>query len=154
MLVWPDEINVHRIKNPRFISEVKPSPLPSASPVPAVKSGMVDLSARKELKSVQPPMKFGSYQTGTERLAVSIMQNQGLDTSPTKRTALGSDQKVLNLRPEDHTRMLGRPGHLRVKAQSSIQQQLDRMSMERPKVLDVDPGLSKAYRNNTIEHGI
>ena len=124
MLVWPEEISIHKIKNPRFISEVKPSPLPSASPVPKVSSGQVDLgSARRQvptLKSVQPPMKFGSYQTGTERLAVSIIQNQGLDTSPTKRTSLGSDQKVLNLRPDDQTRMLGRPGHLRVKAQSSI----------------------------------
>ena len=97
-------------------------------------------------------MKFGSYQTGTERLADQIMQSQGLDPSPSKRTALGSDQKVLNLRPEDHSRMLGRPGHIRLKAQSSIQQQLDRMSMERTKVLPVDHNLSKHFRNNTIEY--
>ena len=61
-------------------------------------------------------MKFGSYQTGTERLAESIMHSKGLDPSPSKRTLMGSDEAVLNLRPEDNSRMLGRPGHLRYKA--------------------------------------
>ena len=61
-------------------------------------------------------MKFGSHQTGTERLAESILLSQALDPSPSKRTELGSDIAILNLRPEDKTRMLGRPGHLRVKA--------------------------------------
>ena len=28
------------------------------------------------------------------------------------------------------------------------------MSMERPKILAVDPTLAKVYRNNTIEHGV
>ena len=50
---------------------------------------------------LQPPMKFGSYQTGTERLAESIMTQQALDPSPSKRTDVGSDLKVLNLRPVD-----------------------------------------------------
>ena len=31
MLVWPDEIQVHKIKNPRFLSDVKPT-----SVVPAI----------------------------------------------------------------------------------------------------------------------
>ena len=95
-------------------------------------------------------MKFGSYQTGTERLADSILKSQALDPSPSKRTALGSDEAVLNLRPVDETRMLGR-SHLRVKAQSSIQEQLDRMSMERTKVLPLDPSLQMLYRRNTVE---
>ena len=146
MLVWPQEVNVHKIKNPSFISEVKPSrnnePTflggPSSSSDHFRGSGG-DPAALKS--NLQPPMKFGSYQTGAERLAYSILKQQALDPSPSKRTVVGSDIAVLNLRPEDHTRMLGRPGHLRVKAQSSIQEQLDRMSMERPRVLDPDLSL-------------
>ena len=126
MLVWPEEIEVHKIKNDKFISEMKPSNV-----MPPINNDRVDSSmdlsvnrgspgAAANSKRFQPPMKFGSYQTGVERLAESIMKQNGLDVSPSKRTALGSDVKVLNLRPVDQSRMLGRPGHLRVKAQSSI----------------------------------
>ena len=86
-------------------------------------------------------------------MADSILRSQVLDPSPSKRTALGSDVAVLNLRPVDESRMLGR-SHLRVKAQSSIQEQLDRMSMERTKVLPLDPSLSVLNRRNTVEHSL
>ena len=99
-------------------------------------------------------MKFGSHQTGAERLADSILQSQNLDPSPSKRTALGSDLAVLNLRPEDQSRMLGRSGHLRVKAQSSIQQQLDRMANERTRVLPLDRNLAEMFRKNTVEDSL
>ena len=48
---------------------------------------------------------------------------------------MGSDEAVMNLRPEDNSRMLGRPGHFRYKAQSSIQEQLDRMCVERTSLM-------------------
>jgi len=60
---------------------------------------------------------------------------------------------VLNLRPEDQTRMLGRP-HLRVKAQTNMQQLIDRMSMERPRNLPVDPLLEKLFKKDTLEKSI
>lgn len=161
MLVWPTEIEVHKIKNEAYISEMKP---PAAIPplnVGTVRNAAMsqDITQRGGAAAsastrVQPPMKFGSFQTGTERLAQSILQSQALDPSPSKRTQLGSDIAVLNLRPEDQQRMLGRPGHLRVKAQSGIQQQIDRMSMERTKVLPLDPSLSKLYRRNTVEESL
>ena len=43
-------------------------------------------------------MKF-NYQTGTERLAHSIMASGTLDPSPSRRTQVGSDEAVMNLRP-------------------------------------------------------
>ena len=64
---------------------------------------------------------------------------------------IGSDVAILNLRPVDTSRMLGRSGHLRVKAQSGIQQRIDRMSMERPRELPIDPHLSQLYKKNGIE---
>ena len=33
MLVWPEEIDVHKIKNPQFVSDMKPA---RASPVPPI----------------------------------------------------------------------------------------------------------------------
>ena len=45
-------------------------------------------------------MKFGGHATGTERLAEVIIRNQSIDPSPSRRTIAGSDEKVLNLRPE------------------------------------------------------
>ena len=82
MLVWPEEIKIHKIKNPQ-ISDVKAT----STTVPTLpdvvnmhgNSASVDLSqmtsGRRGAASmqVQPPMKFGSYQTGTERLAESII---------------------------------------------------------------------------------
>ena len=61
-------------------------------------------------------MKFGGYATGTERLAEVILRNQTLDPSPSRRTLIGSDVKVLNLRPELQDKFLGSPGHFRIKA--------------------------------------
>ena len=95
-------------------------------------------------------MKF-NFQTGTERLAQSILNSGTLDPSPSRRTMIGSDVAILNLRPVDTSRMLGRSGHLRVKAQSGIQQRIDRMSMERPRELPIDPHLTQLYRKNGIE---
>jgi len=57
----------------------------------------------------------------------------------------------MNLRPEDSSRMLGRSGHLRAKAQSGIQQQIDRMSMDTTSVLPRDPKLMRLFRQNSVE---
>ena len=64
-------------------------------------------------------MKFGGHATGTERLAEVIIRNQAIDPSPSRRTIAGSDEKVLNLRPEIQDKFLGSPGHFRIKAQTS-----------------------------------
>ena len=47
--------------------------------------------------------------------------------------------------------MLGRPGHLRLKAQTGIQERIDRMSMDRTTVLPVDHQLSKLFTKNNVE---
>ena len=132
MLVWPEEISVHKIKNPAFISDVKPTKSPVVPPLPVGaaataspsrnsievldqhRKGAAVSSSRVPVVQ-QPPMKF-NFQTGTERLAQSIMLSTSLDPSPSRRTQVGSDEAVMNLRPEDTAKMLGRPGHLRVKA--------------------------------------
>ena len=81
MLVWPTEIDVHKIKNAAYTSEVKPSSMIPPINIGHVKNAhSVEISARSGAAAsssvrVQPPMKFGSFQTGTERLAESIMQS-------------------------------------------------------------------------------
>lgn len=50
-------------------------------------------------------MIFGTnHKTGPERVADSIIKNINLDTSPSKRTILGSETAVLNLRPTEINR--------------------------------------------------
>ena len=68
MLVWPEEIDVHRIKNSRFISEVKPTQLEidAFENLPQNNNNSVDLGHPKmgaalRQSPVQPPMKFGSH---------------------------------------------------------------------------------------------
>jgi len=78
MLVRPQEIEVHKIDN-----------------VPQIRSASKPLNFRQ-----QQPMKFGGYATGTERLAEVILRNQSLDPSPSRRTLIGNEVKVLNLRPD------------------------------------------------------
>jgi hypothetical protein len=47
-------------------------------------------------------MLFGSYKTGTERLVQQIVvNNQSIDTTPSKLQDFGNDSALLNLRPED-----------------------------------------------------
>ena len=36
MLVWPEEIDVHKIKNEQFVSEVKPPISTSVPPLPLI----------------------------------------------------------------------------------------------------------------------
>ena len=64
------------------------------------------------------PMLFGSARSGTERLAENIAQNLTLDTSPSKKFLLGNDIAILNLRPNEPDKLIGRPGRFRHKAQS------------------------------------
>ena len=73
MLVWPDEIDIHKIKNDKFIGDVKPPTLPLLPTANLNTSGhvagahSVDLSMRGATRisgtgvRYQPPMKFGSY---------------------------------------------------------------------------------------------
>lgn len=63
-------------------------------------------------------MLFGSARSGTERVVESIVKNLGLDTSPSKKYLLGNDLAILNLRPEEPDKLLGRNGYFRHKAQS------------------------------------
>jgi len=166
MLVFPEGIEVHRVRNPLFQPDLKPS-IP-APPLPVrylsqknsktdlddsrSKNGAAAASHRQSPVRVQPPMKF-KFKTGIERLADALVQQGHLDPSPTRRTELGSDMAVLNLRPNDFARMLGAP-HLALKAKSSIQQRLDRMSMEIPRELPIDPNLVKLNKRNTIERSL
>ena len=65
-------------------------------------------------------MIFGTnYKTGPERVADSIIKNINLDTSPSKRTILGSESAVLNLRPVEQERQIGKPGKFRMGPQSN-----------------------------------
>lgn len=61
-------------------------------------------------------MLFGSVRSGTERVAESIVKNLELDTSPSKKYLLGNDLAILNLRPEEPEKLLGRNGRFRHKA--------------------------------------
>jgi hypothetical protein len=61
-------------------------------------------------------MLFGSVRSGTERVAESIVKNLELDTSPSKKYLLGNDLAILNLRPEEPDKLLGRNGRFRHKA--------------------------------------
>ena len=87
MLVWPEEINVHKIRNPAYISDVKPPiAVPPVPPLPLVGGasaageaplttattwdkketgmaggGALSSSIAANSLRVQPPMKFGNY---------------------------------------------------------------------------------------------
>ena len=63
-------------------------------------------------------MLFGSVRSGTERVVENIVKNLELDTSPSKKYILGNDLAILNLRPEEPEKLLGRNGRFRQKAQS------------------------------------
>jgi hypothetical protein len=89
-------------------------------------------------------MLFGSPRSGAERIAESIHKNLTLDTSPSKKYLLGDDIAILNLRPNDPDKLIGRPGRFRQKAQSGTQRFLDRMSNEVPLYLHPDLTLKKA----------
>jgi hypothetical protein len=64
---------------------------------------------------VQEPMKFGSHSTNIERVASNILTNQKLDPCPSARTILGSDERVLDLRPLKNDKFLGHSGQFRTK---------------------------------------
>jgi len=61
-------------------------------------------------------MTFAKYATNIERVAQRIVTNQGLDTSPSNRTILGSDEAVMNLRPQLKEKFLDHDGSFRTKA--------------------------------------
>ena len=51
---------------------------------------------------MQEPMRFGSFETEAERVALVMLKNNSqIDTSPSRRTLLGSDEAVMNLRTTD-----------------------------------------------------
>jgi len=114
----------HRISN--FAKEmlVQPEPikLPKKdSPLHQPFSSSNNFFAGSDTPSTfrQPqPMLFGSPRSGAERVAENISKNLSLDTSPSKRYILGSDIAILNLRPNDPDKIIGRPGRFRQKAQS------------------------------------
>jgi hypothetical protein len=58
-------------------------------------------------------MLFGSFRTGAERLVSEIVKNTNLDTSPSKKFLLGNDFAMLNLRPSEPDKFIGRPGRFR-----------------------------------------
>lgn len=60
-------------------------------------------------------MLFGSYRSGTERLVSEIVKNQTIDTSPSKKVLFGNEIALLNLRPPEPEKNLGRPGRFRQK---------------------------------------
>lgn len=76
-------------------------------------------------------MMFGSARAGPERVADKIRQNLILDTSPSKRFLLGSDEAILNLRPVDSDKWVG-SGRFRFNAQSGTQRFLDRKYKDFP----------------------
>ena len=92
----------------------------------------------------QQPMLFGSPRSGAERVVDSIKKNLNLDTSPSKRFLMGSDEAILNLRPNDPDKQVGRSGRFRHKAQSGTQRFLDRVSREFPLYLNPDLAQKKA----------
>ena len=77
-------------------------------------------------------MLFGSVRSGTERVVENIVKNLELDTSPSKKYILGNDLAILNLRPEEPEKLLGRNGRFRHKAQSGTLMFIDRLSKEIP----------------------
>jgi len=60
-------------------------------------------------------MMFGSPRAEIERVVDSIQKNMYLDTSPSKRYLMGSDEAILNLRPVDSDKWVG-SGRFRFKA--------------------------------------
>lgn len=58
-------------------------------------------------------MQFGSYKTQAERVADQIVKNKEFDSSPSKRTLIGNEYAVLNLRPDQPDKYLARKGNFR-----------------------------------------
>ena len=97
-------------------------------------------------------MFFGpNHKTGVERIAESIIKNNQLDTSPSKKTLTGSDSAVLNLRAQDPHRVLGRPGRFRHGPQSSRQSLIDRLSRQVPTQLSRDLSLDHLVKEQACE---
>ena len=72
-------------------------------------------------------MNFAKFGTNIERVAERMIINQSLDTAPSGRTLLGSDEAVMNLRPQEKQKFLGHDGTFRLKAQSGHVAHLERM---------------------------
>ena len=107
MLINPLEITIHKNDND-FSDKFRADRLPQH-----LNKSVQSASHRNP----QPPMKFNAS-TSPERIANSIIFNQKLDIEPSKRTILGSDIAVMNLRPLDETRMVGHTGPFRFKNQT------------------------------------
>lgn len=96
-------------------------------------------------------MLFGSYRTGTERLAEAVIRNQSLDTQPSKKVELGNEIALLNLRPPEPEKYLGKPGRFRLKGQSGEQLFLDRLTRVVPSILTPDLKAKFAAANQMAE---
>jgi hypothetical protein len=83
-------------------------------------------------------MLFGSYKTAAEQLVSDLVKNQNIDTSPSKLYLVGNDIAILNLRPNEPEKMIGRSGRFRQKGHSGHQDFLDRLSKETPLYLQQD----------------
>ena len=99
-------------------------------------------------------MLFGSYRTGTERLVSEIVRNQTIDTAPSKKYLLGNDIAILNLRPAEVDKVVGRNGRFRQKAHSGEQRILDRMRNDVPVYLSQDAGVNKQAHMQLAETDI
>lgn len=96
-------------------------------------------------------MQFGYYKTQAERVADQILKNKELDSSPSKRTLVGNEYAVLNLRPDEPDKYVARKGNFRMTGQSAAQSFLDRMNKEIPSVLEKDSTLRYIATDNQAE---
>jgi len=68
-------------------------------------------------------------------VASNILENKQLDPSPSHRTLMGSDEAVLDLRPDLKDRFIAGEGHFRLKHQSGNMQMMERMNDKKFSVL-------------------
>jgi hypothetical protein len=99
-------------------------------------------------------MLFGSFRTGTERLVSEIIKNQTIDTSPSKKVIFGNEISLLNLRPPEPEKNLGRSGRFRQKGHSGEQDFLDRLSKDIPIYLPQDYKVNKASSHQMAESDV
>lgn len=99
-------------------------------------------------------MLFGSFRTGTERLVSEILKNQTIDTSPSKKVIFGNEISLLNLRPPEPEKNVGRTGRFRQKGHSGEQDFLDRISKNTPVYLSQDLKINKASSYQMAESDV
>lgn len=100
-------------------------------------------------------MLFGGYKTGTERLVQQIVvNNQSIDTTPSKLQDFGNDSALLNLRPEETEKHVGRSGRFRQKGVSGEQRFLDRLTQFTPIYLPQDKATNRAVSYQLAESDV